>query len=205
MLQTMDEYNRRTPNFAYFGDRGDWYIAHTAANCSDIVTRANHEAIKEALPAGSFTVETFGGPLRGVHGEWILIDPARQDAIDTALAILAGLDDYPVVNDEVLSRLEWDEAHDAAAQACDIDSACAEAAAPFIVNYALEDDGRDLFDFWPTPREVFFGYLRFRRAARAAVHAMEREPHPHGATCAQRFAPAAECDCGEADAQLGLS
>lgn len=169
-MQTMREYAKRTRDFAYFGDSEDWLIAHTSANVSDIVTRANHEAIKRALPEDAFTVETFRGPLSGVHGEWILIDPAAVEAVEEVERMLAGLEDYPVIDDEVLSEMEYDEAVENAARACDIARTYDEraAAAPYIVSVS-EDNCRGVGysnEYWPEDADVFFGYLHYRRAVR---------------------------------------
>lgn len=41
---------------------------------------------------------------------------------------------------------------------------------------------------------------KLRRQGKQALSTV-REPQPHGPRCAQRFHGAAECDCGEADAQ----
>ena len=87
-LRSMAEYERTTRDFAYFGERNDWLVAYTSANVSDIVRRSNFIAIQRALPEDSFEVEDFRGPLSGVYGGWILIDPARQDAIDIVKQIL---------------------------------------------------------------------------------------------------------------------
>lgn len=171
-MQTMNQYERRTRDFAYFGERGDWFMAFTSANVSDIVTRANAEAFKRALPEDSFAVETFRGPLSGVHGEWILIDPANAEAVAIAEDIRAGLEDYPVIDDEVLSELEYDEAVENAARACDIALSYEEreAAAPYILAVS-EERGRGVGysnEYWPDASDVFFGYLHYRRAVRKA-------------------------------------
>ncbi len=162
-LKSMTEYEKSTRDFAYFGNHGDWLMAYTSANCSDIVTRANFIALQRALPEDSFIVEDFKGPLSGVHGGWVLLNPDNTEAVATAERILTKLEDYPVIDDEVWSELEYDEACQSAEAACDIDRSRAALAASYIVSYALEDGSRDLFDFWPTEREVFFGYLAFRR------------------------------------------
>lgn len=166
--------------FAYWGESEGWYIAYSAANCGDLLDKANLEAFRRALPEGSYRVEEFGGGLRGVSIETLLIDPERADAIEEAESILAQLEDYPVIDDELYSEYEYNEALESAEAACDIDRANAAAAAPYICNVAFEDGRRDTCDFWPTPEEVFFGYLRYRRTVRAdqvreAEHASERE------------------------------
>jgi hypothetical protein len=167
-LKSMADYEKSTRDFAYFGDSGEWLVAYTSANCSDIVTRSNFIAIQRELPADSFKVETFRGPLSGVNGGWILIDPSNDEAIATVERILAELEDYPVVDDEVMSELEIEEAIESAEAACDIDSAARKDAAPFILNKS-EENNRGVgysSEYWPTESDVFFGYLAYRRDKR---------------------------------------
>ena len=169
-MQTMGDYERTTRDFAYFGDSHDWLMAFASCDASDIVTRANCEALKRGLPEGSFRVETFKVPLSGVHGEWVLIDPANADAIEWAEGVIAELESYPVIDDEVLSELEYDEAYEAAGSACAIarDDTERQAAAPFIVHKSDENERGVGYsnEYWPTDADVFFGYLAYRRHAR---------------------------------------
>ncbi len=167
-LRSMAEYAKRTQDFAYFGDKGDWLMAFTSANCSDIITRANFIALQRALPEGSYCVEEFKGPLSGVYGGWVLLDPNNTEAIDTAIDALRSLEDYPVLDDEVLYELEHDEAVEAAFAACDIDRENARQAAEFIVQKSEENDRGIGYasEYWPSERDVFFGYLAYRRYAR---------------------------------------
>lgn len=179
-MQTMNEYAQNTYNFAYFGERGDWLIAWASSNYSETVVRANCIAIQRALSDGNFEVETFKGPLAGVYGEWILVDPANTVAVEIAESILAELEDYPVVDDEVLSELEYDEACESAYAACDIDREHALDAAPFIVSKS-EDNGRGVgysHEYWPTESDVFFGYLAYRRFVRRRKVAELERPAP---------------------------
>lgn len=152
--------------FCYWGESEGWLKAYSAANCNGILDAANLEAFRRALPEGSYRVEQFGGGLRGVTIDTLLIDPERADAIAVADEILDALEDYPVIDDELYSEMEYDEALESAEAACDIDRAHAAEAASFICEAAFADGGRDTYDFWPTPEEVFFGYLHFRRSIR---------------------------------------
>ncbi len=169
-VKTMAEYERTTRDFAYFGDRGDWLMAYASANCSDIVTRANFIAFQRALPEGSYVVEEFKGPLSGVYGGWILVDPANAEAVSEAEDILRQLEDYPVVDDEVLSEVENDEALESAAAACDIAQSREEreAAAGYILSVSEANDRGVGYasEYWPTEADVFFGYLHYRRSLR---------------------------------------
>ena len=169
-MRTMNEYEQSTRDFAYFGEHGDWLMAYTSANVSDIVTRSNFIAMQRALPEGSFVVEEFKGPLSGVHGGWVLVDPANAEAVAEAEDILRQLEDYPVIDDEVMSELEQDEALESAAAACDLASNYEErkAAAGYILDVS-EANNRGVgysSEYWPCEEDVFFGFLHYRRSLR---------------------------------------
>lgn len=162
-MQTLREQGE---SFVYFGERGDWLLAAATAECADIVVRANFKAFVAALPEDAIAVEDFGGAFG--YGSWLLIDPEREDAIEIAEAIKRDLEDYPVIDDEVLSTLEFEEALEAAALACDIDREHADEAAFFILEYD-ENHGHGVgyaSEYWPTDEAVFFGYLHWRREHR---------------------------------------
>ena len=172
-LRTMAEYAKEASDFAYFGDNESWYVVHTTHRDADLLNRANHQAIRDALPEGSFAIEGFGHWLVG-HGEWILVDPANAEAVEIAQRILDDLEDYPVVDDEALSNLEWEDAFDSCKSALykfpfdnDIQK---DDAASKVLDYAMNvENGCTGDEFWPSDEAVFFGYLHFRRSLRRQV------------------------------------
>ncbi|GAA4104847.1 hypothetical protein [Streptomyces hundungensis] len=81
----------------------DWQEFHYYnCDCSENLIRVNAQAAHAAFKAAG--VETF--EWRG----WIVWDASRQAGHEIARNIGGGLADYPILDDEQLSKLEWDNA-----------------------------------------------------------------------------------------------
>ena len=104
-------------------DQQDWLVAPVSqTRDSEALSRANFQATLEALGGESDTVQVhrFGHWGPGWF-EIIIIDPTDSARVKIAEGIESGLADYPVVDDELFSRLEdedcaatWENWYDAA-------------------------------------------------------------------------------------------
>lgn len=80
---------------------------------SDALTRSNFECALRAIGGESETVTVVRESHWAVGWvEWIGIHQDDENALREADAIRAALADYPVVDDDHFSELEWDEAAD---------------------------------------------------------------------------------------------
>lgn len=99
-------------SFAYFGDREGWLVFLGQHRDSDTVQRSNFRSALKALggedDAAGVAVERFNHWAVG-WTEAILIRPDAAEKIAEAERITAKLEDYPVVDEDDLSELEWDE------------------------------------------------------------------------------------------------
>lgn len=111
-------------SFAYWGDRPDWLVAYSQHRDSDCLERSNFRSfarelglmVGEPLSDGSSrsgdtedaAIESCSHFLVG-WVEYLLVRPGSE-AETAADAMLARLDDYPVVDDEDWSNLEHEEA-----------------------------------------------------------------------------------------------
>lgn len=78
---------------------------------SDSVTRSNFARGLELIGGESETVQVVREGHWAVGWvEWIAIHESDATALREADSIVAALEDYPVVDDDHLSQLEWDEA-----------------------------------------------------------------------------------------------
>ena len=174
-MRTMAEYEAATHDFAYFGERDDWLIAYTTHRDADVIDNANFEALRRMANDGDHAVETFSHWLVG-HGSWLLIRPDAP-CIPAIQEALEKLEDYPLVDEELYSEMEFNEAVDSAETAlrCELglDEHEAQEAASYVVSWGFDAGGKDDYaysgvrDYWPSKEAQFFGYLRYRRAIRA--------------------------------------
>ena len=90
-----------------------YYVFLNQNRDSDSLTRSNFTCALQAIGGESETVHV----IREGHWacgwvEWIAIHQDDTAALQAADAIAAKLQDYPVVNEDHWSELEWDEAHE---------------------------------------------------------------------------------------------
>jgi hypothetical protein len=171
----------RTPgsNFAYFGDRGDWPVAYAMHRDSDTLERANYAALLKQLEkecdSDDYAEETSSHWLVG-YVSHILV---RPDTLAAQIAEEAqnALSDYPVLDDEELSRIEEEEALLTAECAYNDYgygrmNATDSDVAPFILSVAEDGHGRGgpsycgIDQWFPTREVVFRGVLAYRRYMR---------------------------------------
>jgi hypothetical protein len=99
------------PNFAYYGEHADWRICISVHRDSDTLAASNFAAMRRALEAAGeenadWTIEHCGHFLVG----WINHLTVRPGSAceSGALAALARLDDYPVLDEDDWSARESD-------------------------------------------------------------------------------------------------
>src|SRR5262245_6049769 len=90
---------------------GDFLVLLARNRDSDLLTQSNFDCALQELGGESDTVQVhrFGHWACGWF-ELILIDPADEKATETAQEIEDSLADYPILNDEHHSELEFTEA-----------------------------------------------------------------------------------------------
>lgn len=93
---------------------GDWWVAPVSqTRDSEALSRSNFACCLKELGGESETVQVhrFGHWGPGWY-EIILIDPADEAKVTAAEDMESALADYPVLDDEHFSQLEWNEAAD---------------------------------------------------------------------------------------------
>jgi hypothetical protein len=108
--QLHDDLNRSGNPCAYWGEHGDWLVAMGRNRDSDILTNCNWDVFVEMLDGlggdeDTYTIESENHWAVG-WVEYVLINPARQDAIDMANQVNSDLEDYPVLDDDAFSAAE---------------------------------------------------------------------------------------------------
>jgi hypothetical protein len=96
------------PAGAFLPERQEWRVCPTShTRDSEAIERANFESALEILGGESETVEVH------LFGHWgpgwleiIIVHPSRESEVDS---IEASLEDYPVLDEEKLSDLEYSE------------------------------------------------------------------------------------------------
>jgi hypothetical protein len=113
MMQTFDEMHERCMASghpcAYWGKRGHWYVGLGRHRDSDALEEANFRALLKAL-GGESAAAVIERETHWAVGwvEFILIDPTDAVRLGIADDIKSGLEDYPVVDDEIFSQVEHD-------------------------------------------------------------------------------------------------
>lgn len=99
--------------FAYMGEREGWLIVAGQSRDSSTLERSNFRSILRLLGGEDddrgVSVERFNHWAVG-WVESILIRPDAEEMISRAMELTAKLEDYPVVDEDDWSSLEWDEA-----------------------------------------------------------------------------------------------
>jgi len=91
----------------------EYFVFLGQSRDSDALTRSNFTRGLEIIGGESETVHVVRERHWAVGWvEWTAIHESDAQALAEADAILAALTDYPVVDDEHFSQLEWDEAAD---------------------------------------------------------------------------------------------
>ena len=91
----------------------DYYVFLAQHRDSDSLTRSNFICGLAAIGGETETVQVVREGHWAVGWiEWIAIHKGDSKALEVADSITEGLEDYPVVNEDHWSDLEWTEAHD---------------------------------------------------------------------------------------------
>lgn len=108
----MTKLSKWTRSDSYYGAEWPEYFVFLGQNRdSDSLSRSNFMCALDAIGGESDTVTVVRESHWAVGWvEWIAIHESDLTAIDKAQAILNALDDYPVVNEDHWSELEWNEA-----------------------------------------------------------------------------------------------
>lgn len=108
-MQTVHEAHAG-PYAHYGGSLGDWLIVHEYWTCNDnALDRANHDAILDRLPPNSYRIQRSRVQVSGEIVR-IVIDPHHPSAASIARDILAELEDYPILDDDLHSEYEYEDA-----------------------------------------------------------------------------------------------
>lgn len=108
-LSTMHE--EHSHNAMYWGDRGDWYIAYAIHRESPAIDRSNFSCLKSALEKW-FNDDVFIERSNHCLVGWIdylVINPHNKKLIRATINAKKKIDIYPVLNEDHLSNLEYDE------------------------------------------------------------------------------------------------
>lgn len=92
-------------------DQQSWLVAPVGNNRdSDCLTRANWQSfLREISESDTVQIHRFGHWACGWF-EIIIIDPNDTISVKKAEDLERALEDYPVLDDQLLSTLEWEEA-----------------------------------------------------------------------------------------------
>lgn len=139
----------------YIGERWDnYYVGPSRTRDSDALERSNFDSALKALGGESETVIVVreGHFLCG-WVEWIAVYRYNNhEACEILGEILAGLEDYPIVDEDHLSEVEWEEASEVW-QNCYSDSERLD----YIRNNRSEFEFRDWGDVRQCVRGEYFG------------------------------------------------
>ncbi len=99
---------------SYFGKTWpDYYSAYVQHRDSDALARSNFASMLKEIGGESETVLIVRESHWAVGWvEWIAIHESNTQALEKANAILEGLEDYPVVNDDYFSETEQIDAEE---------------------------------------------------------------------------------------------
>jgi len=108
-----EQFHRPGVPGAYFGERPDWFVFYTRTRDSDVLERSNYACLVEEArqmfgdEGIDWAVERFSHWACGWL-ESILINP-RGRAVEWAEEWLRFIERYPIVNDDHLDNMEWEE------------------------------------------------------------------------------------------------
>lgn len=183
-MQTMIERAKQTPDFAYWGESEDWLVAYGVHRDSDVLERANFEALRRIADAGTlpenedekYRIESASHWVVG-WTETLLINP-KLDAETIARIdkkITDARENYPVIDDELYSDMEYEEACSTAEMALyelGVPSEIRKDVAPYVVEWGIDAGNqhdyryRGVSDYWPSKESQFWGYVAYRRSLR---------------------------------------
>lgn len=109
-MQTLAQEHQNSAS--YWGEYPDWLVAYARHRDSDTLTNCNFQVFRDELdridPDGdSWTIEPSGHWAVG-WVEYIAVEP-DSPALDLAKKLIAQLEDYPVLCDETLTEMEYDQ------------------------------------------------------------------------------------------------
>ena len=110
-LRTFDQMHKDVGSCVYWGERGHWLVVAGRHRDSDALERSNFRSILKALGGEGDTVAVENESHWAVGWvEHLLVDPADTERVKIAEEIRDALEDYPVVDEEDFSNLEYEEA-----------------------------------------------------------------------------------------------
>lgn len=181
-MNTIAESHRQS-NGAYFGDFPAWLVAYAIHRDSDCLERSNYEELKERFLAVSpeneqWTIETSSHWLVG-HIEHLIVAP-DSECERIALDAIEALENYPVLNEERYSEMEYNEALDMIEDAfghwyyrqrSSVYPNTSELGAitSYIYTYYADISNDYLRESWPTDDVIFWGYVAYRLATKHAT------------------------------------
>jgi len=119
-MKPLSEYFRSSS--AYWGERSDWLVAATTNRDADCLTRSNWRSFIKLLGGdgsqlgakGSADINENVAIKEATHWacgwvQYLLIDPKADGLVAIAEDACDKLEDYPVINEDDWSTLEYDE------------------------------------------------------------------------------------------------
>lgn len=87
----------------------EYYVLYSVTRDSDILTRSNWECILEEIPESETVIIQRSNHFLCGWVDLLLIHESDQEAIDKGNEILKAEREYPVLNDDHFSQLEFEE------------------------------------------------------------------------------------------------
>lgn len=165
----------------YWGDNGEWLNAYGRHRDSDALDNANFEALRRIVDTAcehehdAYVIEHFSHWAVGWIDE-LLINPDCAKAIEAVQSAIDKLEDYPLVDENLYSEMEYESACESAESALyelGIPVEQRKDAASFVVSWGQDAGGRNDYgyagvrDYWPSKVAQFYGYLAYRRWLRS--------------------------------------
>lgn len=97
-------------NAFYFGGRGRWWVVAAQHRDSTALDRSNFAAMRRLIEdaKGGYAIESAGHWAVGWL-EYLLVDGRDRNALRAAIHAHIRLNDYPILDEDAFSQLEWNE------------------------------------------------------------------------------------------------
>jgi len=152
-MTPLSEYFKR--DSAYFGERLHWLVAATVHRDSDCLERSNFRSFLKLLGGEGEQVAIERASHWAVGWlDYLIIDPEATELVTKAEEALAGLENYPVLDEEDFSELEREEADQIWKNCYDVKERIA-----YVRKYSSQFEFRDFRDMLSCIRGNYFaGY-----------------------------------------------
>ena len=122
IMKTLSEFFKS--NSAYWGQKGNWLVVMTTNRDADCLTRSNFRSMVQLLGGkatdgakGSCEINSNLAIEEATHWacgwvQYLVLNPAAGELVQTAKENLQRLENYPVLDEEDFSNLEMEEANE---------------------------------------------------------------------------------------------